>query len=328
MPDWKRIGAGIWSGGLSELAGWDNTKNFLFGGKATKGMASGPQSADYQHGYLQQFNNRQAPAMDAGQADQTRGQQGQLANMLFQQARGQTPGAGELAVQRQAGNAMAQQTSAAQMARGANAALAARNAARTTADIGANAAGQASIAQMQDQQAATHQLGGLLGNMRGQDIGVAQGNQQAQMQQQQLQLQSLAQMLGVDVATLQQDLAKRGLAAQDKGMLPSLLQIGGQMGAAAASDRNLKTGIVDADEQVDEMLAKLSPKAYSYKDEKHGVGPRVGIMAQDLERSSLGRDIVDDTTEGKMIDVNKALSLALAAVARLDKRVRELEARR
>ena len=301
-------------------------KEWLLGGKATKGMPTGPQTGDYQRGYLQNdFMNRGAPTMNTGQSDQARGQQQQLAQMLFSQATGATQGAGEMAVQRQAGNAMANNTSAAQMSRGANAAMAGRNAMRANADLGVNAAGQAGIAQLQDQQSAQNQLGGLLGATRGQDIQTAGANQQAQLGQQQLQLSALAQMLGVDQAALQADLAKRGIQMQDKGMLPTLLQAGGQTVAAAASDERLKRDIVDADEQVDEVLANLSPKAYSYKDEKYGVGPRVGIMAQDLERSTLGREIVIDTSEGKMLDVNKALSLALAAVARLDARVRDLE---
>ncbi len=313
-------GGGTGGGGV---VGW------LLGGNATKGMLSGPQTGAYQRGYLQDdFLKRQAPMMNTTNADQARGQQGQLAQMLFQQATGQRQGAGELAVQRQAGNAMAQQTSQAQMARGANSALAGRAAARMNAEIGTNAAGQAGIAQMQDQQAAQNQLGGLLGMQRGQDIQTAGANQQSQLAQQQLQLSALAQMLGVDEAALRQDQAKRAIQATDKGNLATLLQVGGQVGAAAASDRNLKTDISeDAGAEVDDILRNLSPKAYRYKDERHGKGRRVGIMAQDLERSWLGADIVEDTPDGKMLDVNKALSLALAAVARLDARVRELENR-
>lgn len=213
----------------------EGAKNWLLGGKATQGMAREPQTAGWQRTYLQTAAQQGAPTMNAGQADATRAQQNQLASMLFQQAQGQRQGAGELAVQRQAQNAMAQQTSGAQMARGANAALAGRNAARANADIGVNAAGQAAIAQLQDQQAAQNQLAGLLGTTRQQDIGVAQGNQQAQLAQQQQNLQALAQLLNVDVASLQQDLARRGLQLQDKGMLPSLLQVGGQIGTAAAT---------------------------------------------------------------------------------------------
>lgn len=298
---------------------------WLFGGGATKGMATAPQTAGYQRGYLQNMLGRQAPTMDTGQANQSREQQQQLAQMLFQQAQGQRAGAGELAVNRQANQALAQQTAAAQMARGSNSALAARNAARNQADIGTNAAGQASIAQLQDQQAAYNQLGGLLGQTRAQDIGTAQGNQAAQMQQQQLQIAALAQMLGVDKAQLEQDLEKRKLQTQDKGNLGGLLQA---VGGLFASDARLKTDIVDADEEIDIALLNLQPKRYRYKSARHGVGSRVGVMAQHLLDSSAGADIVFEDGEGALhLDAMKALSFALAAVARLDARVRELESK-
>jgi hypothetical protein len=209
-------------------------KNFLVGGNATKDMQTQPQTADFQRGYLMDMLGRSAPTMDAGQSNQTRGQQNQLASMLTGIAQGNRAGAGEMAVNRQVGQAQAAQTAGASMARGANAALANRQAARMSADIGVNGAGQAAIAQTNDQTNAVGQLGGLLSGMRQQDIGVAQGNQQAQMQQQNLQISALAQMLGVDEAALRQDLAKRGLQMQDKGILPGLLQTGGQIGAAAA----------------------------------------------------------------------------------------------
>ncbi len=216
--------------------------NWMFGGDATKGMQTQPQTADFQRTHLQTSLGQAAPTVggiSTAQTDQTRGQQGQLAQMLMQQASGQRQGAGEMAVQRQAGNAMANQASLAQMSRGAGAGMAQRNAARASADIGTNAAGQAGIAQMQDQQAAQGQLGSLLGmtrgqdlGQRGQDIGVAQGNQGAQLAQQGQNLQALQQMLGVDQAAMQQDAMRRQLAAQDKGMAGSLMQIGGQLGAA------------------------------------------------------------------------------------------------
>lgn len=219
--------------------------NFFFGGDATKGMASQPQNADWMRTHLKTSTDQAAPMVgqiDPHGQDLSRGQQGQLAGMLFGQASGAQPGAGELAVRRGIGQTMAQNTSAAQMARGANAALAMRNAARQNAAVGVDGAGQAAIAQMNDRSAAQGQLAGLLGTMRGQDlgargqdIGVAQGNQSAQLAQQQQNLQALAQMLGVDVAVLQQDAARRGLALQDKGALPGLLQAGGQIGAAYAT---------------------------------------------------------------------------------------------
>lgn len=219
---------------------WDlsGVKDWLFGGSAGNNIPTQTKTGDYQRGYLQgDFMNRAAPTMNTTQSDQARGQQNQLADMLFRRSTGQEQGAGELAVQRQAGNAMAQQTSAAQMARGANAALAARNAARQNASIGVNAAGQAGIAQLNDATAAQGQLGGLLGTMRGQDIGVAGANQQAELAQRQLQLGGLAQMLGIDQAELQAAIAKANANNADKGMFGNLLQAGGQIGAAYAGGK-------------------------------------------------------------------------------------------
>ena len=231
-------------GWLSDAYGWG--KNLLFGGDATKGMSDGPASAAYQTDYLKGMLGRGAPTMDGsnlyGMQDQSRGMQSELAQRLNLVSAGKAPGAGEMAVNRQIGQAQAAQAAQAATARGANAALANREAARQTANIGVSGAGQAAIAQLNDQTAASGQLAGLLGTqrsqdigMRGQDIGVAQGNQQAQMQQQQIQLGALAQMLGVDQATLQAQLAKAQVAAGDKGIFPSLLQAGGQIGAAYAT---------------------------------------------------------------------------------------------
>jgi hypothetical protein len=92
-----------------------------------------------------------------------------------------------------------------------------------------------------------------------------------------------------------------------------------------ASDKRLKKDVTDARSEVDAVLDALSPKSYSYKDEKYGKGRRAGIMAQDLERTPAGKRVVEDRPDGKMLDVNKALSLALASSARLNERVRELE---
>lgn len=209
----------------------------------------------------QMFQLDQAAQLNAGQADQARAGQMGVANRLGAIATGQQAGAGELAVNRQIGQATAAQQAAARMSRGANAALAARAAARNTAGLGVAGAGQAQIAQLNDQAAANQQLAGIYGGMRGQDLDLAgqnaqllqqrnmlQGqfgqqtnlaNQQAQLQQTGMNDQAaqgyLASLMGLDQMQLQQLLAKQQLNAQDKGLLGQLMQIGGQVGAAYAS---------------------------------------------------------------------------------------------
>lgn len=211
---------------------WSSVKDTVFGGAAGNNMPTKTQTGEQQRGYLTGMLGRQAPQMQGG--NEARGQMQSLAQQLQGVANGTQAGAGELAVNRQVGQAVAGQQAQAQMARGANAALAQRQAARTSADLGVNGAGMAAQAQMQDQTNAQGQLSGLLGNMRQGDIGIAGANQQSQMQQQNVQLGALAQMLGIDQAELQAQMNKASVNAQDKGILGGLVSGAGTIGAAYA----------------------------------------------------------------------------------------------
>lgn len=318
----------------------DRLRQQMYAGLDSVQGRQAPQAAG---AYLGRFN--------AGQQGQFRDRQVALANRLSAIGSGQQQGAGELAVQRQGNRAVAQQQAMARMGRGANAAMAARGAARNAGEIGLNVAGQSQQAALQDQQAALGQLGSVLGTSRGQDMGVAQMAQQHQFQQAGLTQQTnlanldaqlrargmddmarqayLAQLLGVSQAEQQGGLARAGVDVSnyDPGWGREFL--GGLMQAGAAyamsSDRNAKKDVREVSSQIDDMLEKLEAKAYRYKDPRHGEGRRAGIMAQDLERSEAGRRIVRDTPDGKMVDINAGLSAALASVARLHKRMKKLE---
>lgn len=147
--------------------------------------------------------------LDPTQMAQSRAGMLDTAQRLGAVASGKQAGAGELAVNRQLGQATANQIAMARAARGGNAALAARSAARNTADMGLAGAGQAAQAQMQDQQAANAQLGSIYGQMYGQDAQVAQQN--AQLGQQ------------MSLANLQAELAQRGM--NDQQQLAALSQM-------------------------------------------------------------------------------------------------------
>lgn len=194
-----------------------------------------------------------AVQLATGQMDQSRQGVYGVANRLGAIANGQQAGAGELAVNRQIGQATAAQSAAAHAARGANAALGMRQAARNVMDIGQAGAGAAAQAQMQDQQAANQQLGQLYSGLYGQDANVAgqnaqlgqqvmlqQGqfgqqtalaNQNAQLQQSQMndatQIQALGQQMGWDQARINAEIQKSQAQSQDKGILGSLIQAGG-----------------------------------------------------------------------------------------------------
>lgn len=216
------------------MAWYSGIKDTIFGGTAGNNMPTKTQTGEQQRGYLTGMLDRGAPQMNTGQSDQARNQMQGLAGQLQGIADGSRVGAGEMAVNRQMGQAVAGQQAQAQMARGANAALAARTAARNTADLNVNGAGMAQQAALGDQANAQGQLAGLLGNMRGQDIGVAGANMNSQQQQQQVQLGALAQMLGIDQAELQAQMNKAQVNAADGGILGGLISAGGAIGASYA----------------------------------------------------------------------------------------------
>ena len=103
-------------------------------------------------------------------------------------------------------------------------------------------------------------------------------------------------------------------------------QMLGQMGSTAASiwsDENLKTNILDGSEKVKELLDSIGTHSYNYKDPKHGEGTYVSPMAQELEKTELGKDMVIDTPEGKMVDYGRGMGVALSALADINKRLSE-----
>jgi hypothetical protein len=89
------------------------------------------------------------------------------------------------------------------------------------------------------------------------------------------------------------------------------------LGALAFSDERLKTNIAPISKQdLSEMKRFLKAYAFNYKSKEHGNGDWVGIMAQDLEKSKLGKTLVVENEQGhKMIDLKKVLSMFLATMA-------------
>lgn len=96
--------------------------------------------------------------------------------------------------------------------------------------------------------------------------------------------------------------------------------VGSSLGGSIASDKNLKKDIAPEHSfDIEAFLNNLQPKSYSYKDEDK---PRHGILAQDLEKSKIGSDMVREDEEGmKHIDTNDAITALLQSVAHLNKKV-------
>lgn len=91
----------------------------------------------------------------------------------------------------------------------------------------------------------------------------------------------------------------------------------GVTAAAMFSDERLKENIVEiSKEDFAEMKKHLKAYAFNYRSKKYGEGNWVGVMAQDLEKSKLGRTLVVENENGeKTIDLRKVLSMFLATIA-------------
>ena len=312
--------------------------SLLFGGNGQT-VGDYTQNAQYQSnpqlqaGYTAGSAGAMAQGINPTQQAQFRNMQMQQAQQLQGVASGQQQGAGELAVQRQVANAQAAQQAQAMSARGgANAALAFRGAANNTAAVGLSGAGQAQQAALTDQQTAQGQLSNVLNQGRGQDQSQIGLQQTQYANNNAANLGYLNGLSSMDQGQLNAATSAYGATQSNPGMLGGLINgAGGAIGKAImASDARLKTDVRSGGDDIDAMLDGLVAKTYRYKDAKHGDGPRAGIMAQDLERSKAGRALVVDlpTAPGyKGVDVNKALSAALASAARLNERLRKLEQR-
>lgn len=124
---------------------------------------------------------------------------------------------------------------------------------------------------------------------------------------------------GNNVSANQVGLGNATAAAQIGSVNRQAGVIGQGAGAAAMafSDERLKTDIEPVEKSdLEEMKFHLKAYAFKYKSEEFGKGDWVGVMAQDLEKSKLGKTLVVEDAEGrKQIDLVKVLSMFLATMA-------------
>lgn len=305
-------------------------------------------SAQYQNAL---WANQQGVDM----SDQARQQQMQGLGYLQNMAQGNGPSAAQSQMAQGLMQSREQQASIAASARGGGANLAAAqsqgsNAAATQAMQGIQATG---ALRAQEQANAMAQYGQQAGALRTSDFGRAQlSGQQQQLaagqqqfaagqasQYEQYMQQVRSQQQGYQQSAEQQNLARE---AAQRGWNLSQQQTDNQQtgqwiqaGTAAAgtlamlamvSDERMKRDVTDASADVDDAFSKLAPRGYNYKDEMHGAGPQVGIMAQHLASSKAGSTAVMQGDDGVLrVKIPQALGLAMAGIARATKRLDDLE---
>lgn len=270
-----------------------------------------------------------------------------LLRQLQQQAAGRGPSIAEAQLKQAQDRNLAQQLAAAGRAQGGNAAALQRQLARQQAASGQDIAQQAMVARMQEAQQAQQQIGQM--TAQDQQLAGQLAQQYAQqgltfdVAQQQARAQ-LAQMKQNEIdafnrAQLQQQATQAGLASgiagaqaqQQAGTLGALGTLGAGLATAGVfSDKNVKKNIKPANMKKD-FLDHLSASSYEYKEPSkpgRGKGEFASVMAQELEKSKVGRSMVMDTPEGKMVDYGKGFGAILAAQAELNKRLEAIEGKR
>jgi len=195
----------------------------------------------------------------------------------------------------------AAQRSYAASASPSNQPAAARTAAIQMGKMGSGLSGQQAMAGIAERQAAQKAWNDAILGARGQDLQAALGSRQNAVN------------------------AYGGGKPEGTWMDKYGGAVSAGIGALAMmSDKRLKTEIKDGDDDANAALKGLRAFAYKYRDEKHGKGKQVGIMAQDLERAGLKHTVVE-TPIGKAVDGGKLAGANTAMLAALAKRVAKIE---
>jgi hypothetical protein len=284
----------------------------------TSGVTSAAQGAQAQSGAL--GAERQ---LAGGDQQQARQMQLQALGGLQSAANGTGPNAAAMQAEQMRQRNVANQYAMAASLRGRSPGAALAQAGQNAATINSQAAGQAAAQRAADQEQARRDYVTALGGLSGQDI-------QRQNALLGAQLTSQGQGIQGEVGAAQASAAN---AAGSNSMQGGILSGAGSL-IGAMSDERAKTHVHSGLSEANDMLDALSPRSFEYKaevkdDPRAGRGERLGIMAQDMERSPMGQRVVRQGAGGmKELDVGKGLGAALAALAALNGRVRTLEARR
>ena len=262
------------------------------------------------HGYLQQGVN--SARYDAAQdrLNFRSGGQDQRGLIRSMQARinsGQTV-SGEIMRQGMQ-QTLANQQSHAAGAAPQNSAMAARNAAMNIGRANTAMAGQQAIAGMQERIASEQALGQLMQQRRQADLQSMTNNNQ----------------LGFQNAQAIENARTQRAVPQGGNDQSSRLTGAITAGAAVLSDKRLKHNIEDASDDAKAFIAALKPYKYDYKDKKFGKGKQLGIMAQDLEKTKLGKKAVMNIGGKKIVHGAKLAGALAAAVAMQEERLGKLE---
>ncbi len=246
---------------------------------------------------------------------QTAADDTQYRQMLNNQMQGIGPSVADATQRKYAQDATQNAMAFSNSARGdVNPALLQRNAQKMAMQAQAQGAQNAGIMKNQESLNAAQ----LFGQNRAQNLGQQQFYEQLGMQGDMANMGSANQAQGINAST-----AAGNTAAVNTATGSALNGIAS--GAMMLSDENEKTDIHSGASEIQSFLDALKAHKYKYKNPANGEGEFVSPMAQELEKSSVGDSMVEDTPSGKMVNYGKGFGAVLAAQAHLNERLKKLE---
>lgn len=170
----------------------------------------------------------------------------------------------------------------------------------------------------------------LFTDLLNQGLSFEQAQQQAQLQAgiqlEQLRAQQASNQadlnLGLIGAATGNTTARRG---QDIGLLGAAANSGAGLAGVLLSDERAKENIEDAGDEFKDFLNALSASKYTYKKE-HGGEKAYSVMAQELEKTPVGKTMVERRPDGlRQVNYGRGLAVMLASQAALNERLNKLE---
>lgn len=209
--------------------------------------------------------------------------------------------------------------------KGMSPALQARMIAQSGAGAQQNVAGQGAEALAQQQLGALGAMGNMANQQANNQIGQTNANTSAQQANQQNLLGANA-AYGNQQAGILGNMNSTNSATQIQNSKAQQGIFGGLLGGAGSilSDENSKKDIHSADADIEQFLQSIGAHEYKYKDpDQPGAAPgeHTGPMAQELEQSKIGKQMVVDTPQGKGVDFQRSMGTVLAGLAHLNKKI-------
>lgn len=319
--NWFQNGWNQWDGTNGQPGTRENLWNKINGSRQPGQLTMNAQAGQTGAG-------AQAGGPNGANQDQMRGMQMALIQQLQDQASGNGPSLAQMQLQKGTDQNMSQAMALGASQRGAGSAGMLKGIQGQQAGVAQGMAGDAAMLRLQEQMSARQALGQQLGQGRGQDQSWAgMGMQNNQFNAGQLNQMTTGNADRAAAAAKQQaqlDLEREKMLNEQAKQRSPMGAIGGMF--SAISDERLKTDIAPGESKLYAFLDKLGAHDYKYKDPKHGEGRRISPMAQELEKSELGREFVFEVKEGKAVDYGKGFGTILAAQAALHKRLKKLGA--